>query len=82
MTVDQIRTALGHMETNYGLAMDAGDHGLANAFHDKIDWLWSELVRLIQADDIHTTEADIRYFEGLHNHDEQRSWYDTSAELQ
>jgi hypothetical protein len=63
MTVDQIRTALDHMETNYGLAMDAQDYGLANAFHAKIDWLWSELVRLIQAEDPFTTEADIRYFE-------------------
>jgi hypothetical protein len=63
MTIDQVRTALDHMETNYGLAMDAGDYGLANAFHSKIDWLWSELTRLIQAEDPYTTEADIRYFE-------------------
>jgi hypothetical protein len=43
--------------------MDAQDYGLANAFHAKIDWLWSELVKLIQAEDPFTTEADIRYFE-------------------
>lgn len=63
MTVDQIRTALDRMERNYSLAMDAEDYGLANAFHAKIDGLWSELVRLIQAEDPFTTEADIRYFE-------------------
>jgi hypothetical protein len=54
------------MEENYALAMDAGDYGLANAFHSKIDWLWSELIRQIQAEDPYTTEADIRYFEGNH----------------
>jgi hypothetical protein len=65
MTIDQIRAALDHMESNYGLAMDAGDHGLADAFHAKIDWLWGELIRMIQAEDPYTTEADIRYFEGI-----------------
>jgi len=65
-TVEQLRTGLTHMEENYALAMDAGDYGLANAFHSKIDWLWAELVRQIQAQDPYTTEADINYFEGKH----------------
>ena len=64
MTVDQIRTALDHMETNYGLAMDAQDYGLANAFHAKIDWLWSELIRLVKAEDPEINEADITFFGG------------------
>lgn len=64
MTIDQIRGALDHMEANYGLAMDADDYGLANAFLVKIDWLRDELVRAIRATDPHTTEADIRFFEG------------------
>lgn len=63
MNVDQIRTALDHMEQNYALAMDAQDYSLANAFSDKIDWLWNELVREIQAEDPYATEADIRFFE-------------------
>lgn len=63
MTVDQIRTALSHMERNYALAMDAQDYSLAMAFSDKIEWLWGELVREIQAEDPYATEADIRYFE-------------------
>jgi hypothetical protein len=46
MTVDQIRTALDHMEENYGLAMDYKDYGLARAFKDKIDWLMVELNKL------------------------------------
>jgi hypothetical protein len=64
MTIDQIRAALSHIESNYSLAMDTGEYGLANAFHAKIDCLWSELTRLIQAEDPYTSEADIRYFEG------------------
>ena len=46
MTVDQIRTALDHMEENYGLAMDYKEYGLARAFKDKIDWLMAELNNL------------------------------------
>lgn len=64
MTIDQIRTALDHMESNYGLAMDAEDQGLAHAFYDKIVWLRNELIRAIRTEDPYTTEADIRYFEG------------------
>jgi hypothetical protein len=46
MTVDQIRTALDHMEENYGLAMDYKEYGLARAFKDKIDWLMAELNKM------------------------------------
>lgn len=63
MNIEQIRTALSHMEQNYALAMEAQDYSLANAFSDKIEWLWGELVRVIQAEDPYATEADIRYFE-------------------
>lgn len=65
MTIDQIRAALAHMEENYSLAMDAGEYGLANAFHAKIDWLWEELIRQVPIEDPYTTEADVRYFEGV-----------------
>jgi len=63
MTVNQIRTALDYMESNYSLAMDSEAYDLANSFLAKIDWLKDELVRQIQAEDPYTTEADIRYFE-------------------
>ena len=65
MTIDQVRQALTYMESNYSLAMDAGEYGLANAFHSKIDWLWAELVRLVQLEDPYTSGADIRYFEKI-----------------
>lgn len=64
MTIDQIRVALDNMELNYGLAIDADELGLARAFYDKIMWLRDELIRQIRAEDPHTTEADIRFFEG------------------
>ena len=66
MTVDQIRSALDHMEANYSRAMDHEDFGLANAFLSKIDWLREELVRVICSQDPYTTPADVRYFEGWH----------------
>jgi hypothetical protein len=66
MTVDQIRAALDYMESNYSLAMDHEDMGLAQAFYDKIKFLQGELIRTIRAEDPYTTEADIRYFEGWH----------------
>ena len=64
MTVDQIRTALTHMEHNYDLAISAHEYGLANAFHAKIDWLWSELIRLVKAENPDINEADITFFGG------------------
>lgn len=64
MTVEQIRTALTHMEHNYDLAISAHEYGLANAFHAKIDWLWSELIRLVKAEDPDINEADITFFGG------------------
>lgn len=82
MTVDQIRTALTNIESNYCVAMGREDFELARFYHNKILALQEELVRAICVEDPCTSEADVRYFEGLHNHDEQRSWYDTSAELQ
>ena len=65
LTVDQIRSALDSMERNYSLAMDSESYGLANAFLAKIDRLREELVRVIRELDPHTTEADIRFFEGF-----------------
>lgn len=65
MSIDQIRSALTHMEANYSLAMDTESYSLANAFLDKIIFLQDELVRLVVAEDPYTTEADVRYFEGF-----------------
>ena len=65
LTIDQIRNSLTHMENSYGVAMDSGAYGLAGAIKDKIDGLWEELVGRIRAEDPYTTEADIRYFEGV-----------------
>jgi len=65
LTVDQLRKALDHMELNYGVAMDAESYGLADAFLAKIDGLTEALSARLQADDPYTTEADVRYFEGI-----------------
>jgi hypothetical protein len=63
---DQIRSALDRMELNYELAMDSKAYGLANAFLAKIDGLRDTLTaRIMQEQDPYTTEADVRYFEGL-----------------
>jgi hypothetical protein len=43
MTVEQIRTALEWMQSNYDLAIGYNELGLARAFKDKIDWLTTEL---------------------------------------
>ena len=67
MTVDQIRTALVELESNYSMAMDFSAYPLANAIACQIDSLRDELVRQIQAEDPYTSEADIRYFENFAN---------------
>jgi hypothetical protein len=65
MTIEQIRNAINHMETNFNLAMDAQEYGLAGAFRDKIEFLQDELVRVICSEDPLTTPADVRFFEGF-----------------
>ncbi len=67
LSTDQIRHSLSYMNKNYNLAVDQTAYGLADAIKDKIDGLWYELVNRIQSEDPCTTEADIRYFEGV-NH--------------
>jgi primosomal protein N'' len=63
MTINQIRTALDELESNYDMAMNFSAYPLANHLLKQIDALREELVRQIQAEDPYTTEADIRYFE-------------------
>ena len=65
LTIDQIRGALYHMELNYSMAMDSQSYGLASAFRSKIELLQEALVARITAEDPYTSEADVRYFEGL-----------------
>jgi|DEB19_MinimDraft_3_1074340.scaffolds.fasta_scaffold103694_3 primosomal protein N'' len=67
MNINQIRTTLDELESNYDMAMKFGAYPLANHLLKQIDDLREELVRQIhqiQAEDPYTTEADIRYFEG------------------
>ena len=63
-TVDQIRTILDELESNYSMAMDFQAYPLANHLLKQIDTLRDELVGLIMAEDPYTSEADVRYFEG------------------
>ena len=63
LTIEQLRSGLDFMELNFGRAMDGKAYGLAQAFKEKIDGLFAELVIRIQATDPYTTEADIRFFE-------------------
>ena len=65
LTVDQIRYSLSFMEKSYGIAMEAEAYGLANALMDKVEGLREALVSRIRAVDPYTSEADIRFFEGL-----------------
>jgi len=43
LSIEQLRSALDHMEANYSAAMDGGAYGLADAFLDKITGLANEL---------------------------------------
>ena len=61
--IETIRSALNFAEFSYSKAMDCGDYDGANMARRSIDTLWDLLVEAIRAEDPHTTEADIRYFE-------------------
>jgi len=43
LSIEQLRSALDYMELSYGVAMDAEDFSLADAFLDKITGLANEL---------------------------------------
>lgn len=65
LTLDQIRYAIPFLLKNSKAAFEAGSTNLADMIQRNAESLWAELVRRIQAEDPHTTEADIRYFEGI-----------------
>ena len=65
MTINQIRTALDELESNYSMAMKFRAYPLADHLLKQMDVLREELIRAIQAEDAYATEADIRYFERL-----------------
>lgn len=65
LSIDQIRSALDYLESNYSLAMDGEAYGLADSLLAKIDGLQEALVSRLLAENPHTTEADIRYFENI-----------------
>ena len=50
LSIDQIRSALDYLESNYGLAMDGGAYGLADALLDKIVSLQEALVSRTSAE--------------------------------
>jgi hypothetical protein len=65
LSLDQIRDAYKTMIYNAKLAFAANNFGLSRALDAKAKGLWAEFVMRIQNDDPWTTEADIRYFEGI-----------------
>ena len=65
MTVDQIRTALDELESNYSMAMNFRAYPLADHLREQILMVQDALVKAIVAEDPYTTEADVRFFEGF-----------------
>jgi hypothetical protein len=65
LTIDQLVNAVKYLDKNVTCALEARAFSLADAILDKADSVLKELVARVQAEDPHTTEADIRYFEGL-----------------
>jgi hypothetical protein len=65
LSLDQIRYAIQFIHRNAKAAMDADAADLAQCLMDTAESLFAEMVRRIRIADPHTTEADIRYFEGV-----------------
>lgn len=64
MTDDQIYKSLESMRASRKIAREAEDAGLVSALQSYIDGMIAVLIE--RNTDLHTTAADIRYFE---NHD-------------
>jgi primosomal protein N'' len=78
MNINQIRTTLDELESNYDMAMKFSAYPLADHLLKQIDVLREELVRQIQTEDPYTTEADIHYFEWQNDGQpsEMQEWHD------
>jgi hypothetical protein len=61
--IEAIRMDLTALEASYSLCMDTECYDEANMVSKAIDMQWGLLIAAIRAEDPHTTEADIRYFE-------------------
>lgn len=62
---DQIRKRMTLLKETHARAMDEGHYGLAMHLKGLLEDDFRNLVAAIQAEDPYTTEADIRYFEGV-----------------
>jgi hypothetical protein len=60
LSIEQLRSALDHMEANYSAAKNGEAYGLADAMLDKITGLANELAHRF---DPYTSAADVRFFE-------------------
>lgn len=65
LTLDQVRDGLDWLQTNYQSLISHGEHGMAQMLASKIEAYQIELMGRITAEDPHTSEADVRYFENF-----------------
>ena len=64
-TAETIREEMSEAEQCFAAAIEFEQYGRAFELKLQIKDLFEELVRVIQAEDPYTTEADIRYFENI-----------------
>lgn len=62
---NQIRKRMTFLKETHARAMDEGHYGLAMHLKVMLEEDFRNLVAAIQAEDPYTTEADIRYYEGV-----------------
>ena len=65
MNFDQLRAEMIAAEDGMMFADEAKDYVAMSRWREILNEIWPIYVEAIQADDPHTTEADIRFFEGF-----------------
>ena len=65
LTVDELIASIHWLHRNWKTAIENESYSLAECIWEKRGKLVDHVIARIKAEDAYTTEADIRYFEGI-----------------
>ena len=65
LTVDELMVSINLMHQNWKTAIENEAYSLAECLWEKRGKLVNHVIARIKAEDAYTTEADIRYYEGI-----------------
>ena len=65
LTVDELLSSIHELHQNWKIAIENETYSFAEQIWEKRGKLVNHVIARIKAEDAYTTEADIRYYEGI-----------------